>query len=488
MDTTPAPTVALYARISEDDHGTEAGVRRQLEDGRQLAATRGWTVVAEFSDNDTSAFDRERLDRRSGYHAMMAAAGRGEFGRIVCWHTSRLWRDRSERAQAIGVLAEQRVSIVAVRGPDLDLSSAYGRGMAGLLGEFDTLESEVKSERVARAALQRARDGRANGAVAYGWRRVHDLDSAGRSLGWRDVEDAEAAAVVREIVDRLLAGESIKAVRDELNRRGVPTPKGASTWGPSSVRKLAVRPANVAERVHQGEVIGAAAWPAIVDRDKHDAVVALLSNPNRTSAKATASDRRHLLTYGVGECGPCGSVLRHVVKRNRRHGRDQALYVCDRQGCVGRNAERVDELVTEVVVARLSKPDAADAFRPDVAQAAQAFERAEQLRARLDLAADQYAEGDIDGRQLARITEKLRPQVEEAQREASALAAAAGSGDVLAEVVGERAAEVWAQLDVGRRRRVLEVLGLRVRIMPTRRGPGFVPTDVEIVWSGDTAS
>ena len=479
MTATDATTVAIYARISEDDLGTEAGVRRQLEDGRQLAEARGWTIAGEYVDNDVSASNGAL---RSGYRQLMADASEHKFTKIVCWHTSRLWRYRPERAEAIGTLATARVSVVAIKGPDLDLSSAYGRGMAGLLGEFDTLESEVKGERVARAAEQRAREGRANGAPAYGWERIRDVDEHGRVTGWRDVIDQDAAEVVQEIVRRLLAGDTLKAIRDDLNERGVPTPMRRGPWLASSVRKLAIRPANTADRVYHGEVIGPASWPPIIDRDDHDAVVALLSNPDRTTAKTTASERRHLLTYGIGECGICGSVLRHVVRR--RSGRDYPLYVCDRSGCVGRSSERVDELVEAVVVARLSKPDASEAFRTDMADVTEAHEHAELLRARLDLAADQYADGTIDGRQLQRITERLRPQLEQAQLEYRQRLSVAGSEDVLDGIAGDRAAEAWASMDVTSRRRVLSVLGMVVRIMPTRQGPGFEPSDVPIVWKG----
>ena len=38
---------------------------------------------------------------------------------------------------------------------DLDLSTAYGRGMAGMLGEVDTMEVEIKGERT--EAAQRSR-------------------------------------------------------------------------------------------------------------------------------------------------------------------------------------------------------------------------------------------------------------------------------------------------------------------------------------------
>ncbi len=497
-----ASRCALYARISEDDLGTQAGVTRQLEDGRALAEARGWTVVGEYVDNDVSAFHGYNgngfLRERTGYEQLLTDADSGAFDRIVCWHTSRVVRDREDRGAIIRRLAAARVSLVAVKGPEFDLSSAYGRGMADLLGGFDSMESDVKGERVARAAEERAKQGKAASQVLYGWRRVRERNAAGDVIDWHDEIDPAAASVVREIVDRLLVGESLRAIRDDLNARKVPTPRhhlavqggkdapvgdredGHPRWLNSTVRKLALRPANVAERVHHRVVFGPAAWPAIIDRDKHDQVTALLHNPNRRTARDTASPRRHLLTYGVGECGVCGSQLRHVTKRAR--GREYPLYVCDREGCVGRSDERVDELVGAIVVARLSRPDAADAFAVELADAAEAHGRAEAIRGRLDQAADQYAEGAIDARQLARITDRLRPDLDAAESEYRSILASAQGAEVLDGMLGDQAAQAWASLDVGARRAILEVLGIRVRILPTRQGPGFVPEDVHIEW------
>ena len=468
----PMNLCVLYGRISDDDMGTEKGVGRQLEDGRALAEAKGWTVVAEYSDNDISA---SKGAFRSGYSEMMAAAGRGEFGRIVCYHTSRLWRSRTERAEAIGTLGKGHVSVNAVKGPELDLATAAGRGMAGLLGEFDTMESEVKGERVTRAALQRAQEGRASGRCAYGWRRVQERDQGGKVTDWRDVIDEPAAAVVREIVDRLLEGHPLRVIAADLEERGVPTPRAKGPWRNSTVRKLAVRSANVADRVHQGKVFGPAAWEPIVDRDRHDRVVAMLSDPKRSTSRDAS--RKHLLSYGIGECGPCGSVLRQQTVRRRRGDVGQVMYACEAKGCVGRNVAKVDEHVAAIIVDRLSRADLLDLFGPDEQAATVAAERAEGIRARLDGAADQYAEGIIDGTQLGRITGKLRPQLQAAEREAST--ARRGSGlDVLDGMVGEAALDAWLDADVHRRRAVLEVLGVRVRIMPTRRGPGFEPADV----------
>ena len=162
---------------------------------------------------------------------MLAAVERGEVTRVVAYGLSRLWRNRQERAAGIETLRRHRVSVGLVRGSDLDLTSAAGRGVAGLMGEFDTMESEVKGERVARAALQRAEQGRANGHVAYGWRRVRTRDANGDVVSWHDEILPEQADIVCEIVDRLLESESLKAITADLNKREVPAPRAALANG-----------------------------------------------------------------------------------------------------------------------------------------------------------------------------------------------------------------------------------------------------------------
>ena len=144
----------IYLRISKDKAGDEHGVINQRGDAERLSASRGYQVGTVYCDNDISAFSGAL---RPGYEAMMAAAARGEFDVIVVFQTSRLWRTRSERAAGIKILQTAGISVVATKGPSLEMSTAYGRAMAGLLGEFDTMESEVKSERQ-QLAYQAQRD------------------------------------------------------------------------------------------------------------------------------------------------------------------------------------------------------------------------------------------------------------------------------------------------------------------------------------------
>jgi site-specific DNA recombinase len=494
----------VYARISDDDLGTEKGVTRQLEDGRSLSAARGGHVVEEFFDNDISAL---HSGRRPGYDALMEAVGVGRIDRIIVFHTSRLWRNRRERAEGIERLRAAGVSVLAVKGPELDLTTASGRMMAGILGEFDTAESEIKGERVARAALQRAQEGRANGAPLYGWRRVYEQDEQGKVVGFRDEVSPEEVDVVRDIVRRLLAGETLRSVTEDLNERGVPAPgagqrrahraKGqderGARWNKTSVKKIAIRAANVGLRVHHrgrpDEMLVPAAWPAIIDQDDHDRVTALLTDPARGVRKlARPGARVHLLSWGIGECGVCGAHLRVSRRGNAKYGTKKLLYLCDDKECVGRDRDRVDDFVERVVIERMSRSDASDLLSQDDGATVAAFDRAEALRAKLANAADDYADDRITAEQLRRITARLKPQLAEAEAEARRRRVSPHL-KLVRELAGEKAGEIWQAFTLAQRRAALSTLLESVRILPAgRRGPGFDPRFVEVVWRGSVTT
>lgn len=471
--------VATYARISEDPSGEAAGVTRQQGECRRLAEQRGWEVIAELADNDISALDGKR---RPGYTEVLRLVEAGAIDYVVVWQSSRLIRSRRERAEAIELLGRKRVGIIAVKGQDLDLSNAYGRGMAGLLGEFDTMESEVKSERVAAAAAQRAKDGRPNGGLGYGWTKT----GTGSAASYAVCE--EEAAVVREITDRLLSGDSLLGITNDLNTRGIPAPGTASRWGKTSVSKLAQRASNAGLRVHHkgktDEAVSDGCWPALLPRDRWERVTSLLNQPTRRSnGHVRPGARRHLLTWGIGACGVCGGRLRVGVKGNSLHGTKKPLYLCDDRGCVGRDQARVDELVKAVTIARLSRPDALDWLAGDDEAAQVAAARVAELQGRLDALADRYADGKVGLDALERVEAQLRPQIQAAERERRAANASLDLSQ-LEELAGPSASARWEELSVPQRRAVLQALGMRVLVdRVARRGPGFDPESVRIEWN-----
>jgi hypothetical protein len=78
--------------------------------------------------------------------------------------------------------------------------------------------------------------------------------------------------VIREVADRLVRGDSLRAVARSLNERGEPT-SGGGRWQHQNVRAMITSDRLVGRRVHNGEVY-AGTWTPILTEDQHAAVLA----------------------------------------------------------------------------------------------------------------------------------------------------------------------------------------------------------------------
>lgn len=489
----------LYARISVDKTGAEVGVTNQMRAMRELADGRGYEVVDELTENDISA---SKGLHRPKYERVWQLVTSGQVDHVIVWQSSRLMRSRKDRAAVINTFGKHNVDVIAVKGPSFDLRSAYGRGMADMVTAFDSMEGEVKAERISAAIAGLARRGKAWGDVPYGW------DRPGRGTNSEQVVNEHEAAIVRELVDRLLGGESLNELYRDMNARDEPAPgyaqweklseelraqreaKGRKAptrqWGKATIRTLVVRDANIAVRRYRhrdnGGTESAGQWLPIVERAKHDRVVALLSSPDRRSHSGPRPGaRKHLLTNGIGKCGVCGGILR-VARRSGRT--DQTLiYMCNSsRGCTGRHQQHVDDLVTRVVIGRLAQSDALDWMLGDDEEARRLAKWCDELQARLDEAADSQADGKITTRALERITARITPQLETAQRERDSVARSLDI-ETLRPLAGPEAVARWEAMTVAQRRAVLETLGIEVVLMRRdKHGPGFEPETVKITW------
>lgn len=464
----------LYARISQDADGDQLGVKRQLADGRGLVKRRGGTVVVEEVDNDISAYTGKR---RPGYEALMAAVDRGDLTHIVVWQTSRLWRSRRERAEGIERLRKAGVSVIAVRGPDLDMSTAYGRGMAGLIGEFDTMESEVKSERAQRKASELAAEGRIGngGPRPFGYRRVYGGGEGKRRKILRDELDPHEAAIVRECAERFLSGESLRSIVGALNARGVTSSTGRP-WTGQAMRAM-LRSGRIAGlREHQAQVIGKAVWPPIVDQDTHELLRARLDANIRPPGHRF---RVHYLS-GFVYCSTC-AAKNLPMRAFPQHGK--LKYRCPPKqegGCNGRivGVADMEDFVAHYVVAKLSAPaflaDLATRERSaddDVSALRNAIESDER---RLELLQASLTDGDeSDLPEVLATVRVVRKRLAKARDEAGRRV---GVPQGARESVGVTVEE-WARYSLDRKRVVLSFLVERILILPARRGLGRFDPD-----------
>lgn len=454
-------TTAVYLRISEDRMGLELGVDRQRGDCWALAQRRGFDGVVEYFDNDISATTGKH---RPGYRDLMAAIERGEVDRVVVWHQSRLWRNRTERAKGIDLMKAHKVSLIACKGPELDLSTAYGRGMAGILGEFDTWESDVKSERAAAWARQRAESGRPLGSVRlYGY-----------SMDRTEIIAAEAEHVRRWFAD-IMAGRSLRALAIEA---GVT---------PTTLRQRLTNPAYAGVSLYKGQE-HPGRWQPIVPRATLDAAVAILSQPGRTAHGGNV--KRAYLGSGLYLCGRCGRSVYSGTHTRRGYKVPRApIYRCtpDMGGC-GRYWRRpiVDAYVEAAVVERLGRDDLSDLLPADRPDLDALTDEATALRARLAKLGTDYVLMGLPEAAVAEAAKTAKARLAEIERHVTAGMRSGALGSILGHPGGPVAA--WRAIPAGqvdRRQAVVRsLMTVRLGEVPRGRTPGDLTEEQVIVWYG----
>ncbi|AZS39970.1 hypothetical protein CVS54_01288 [Microbacterium oxydans] len=458
---------AIYARISHDKTGGGLGVDRQEADCRSLAERMGWDVVAVFVDNDISAYSGAP---RPQYRALLDAVRRGEVRGIIAWHTDRLHRRASELEEFVNLAEAHHLQIQTVTAGTVDLSTASGRMVARMLGAAAQHEVEHAKERMKRAKDQMAADGKYRGG-----QRPFGFEKDGMT-----VRESEAK-VIREATKAILAGRTLAGVAREINASGSRTAPGRE-WTYGRLKEMLVRPRNAgllahglpgrnANKERRGrsydlEIVGQAAWPAIVPEDEWRALMTMLTDPSRIRQHGNET---RWLGSGIYRCGLCGSSMRPAPYggTNSNKGRTRKfLYRCTGQAHLTISTDPTDAYVRGAVAEMIRDPRVMAAMRPgeDSVIAADREERAK-LSRRLDAFERDYAAGDITAKQLRAATERVSAEIEAVDaRMAKALRSSASSTILRADDPGQ--AFMDAPIDV--QRSVLATV-LGVTIVPAAK-------------------
>jgi hypothetical protein len=382
----------------------------------------------------------------------------------VTWEASRFQRDLDDYVR-LRELCRKSGVLWSYSGRTYDLARTDDRLTTGLDALLAERESDVTRERVLRAVRANASKGRPHGKVLYGYVREYDPTSG---VLVRQVVREDQADVIREAARRILSGETCNAIARDLNRRGIPPARGGE-WDLTRIRRLVTNPAFIAQRVHQGEVIGMADWPAILDESTFYQCVANLSDPKR---KTTNEHAIKYLLSGIARCGVCGGPLKVQPQRNF-----YKAYICKRF-CVARKVEWVNDLVEKLIVARLGKPDALALFGAEDEDTSDLLSRLAEKRARLESFYDAAADGDITAAALGRIESKLLAEIGSLESRVRRF-----DVPIVAYELVRDAEQVWPTLTLQQKREAIQCLvEIRVLRSATRGSKRFDPDLVQVDW------
>lgn len=438
------------------------GVDRQEEDCRRLAKREGLEVLSPaFVDNDISASTLSKKARPQ-FAALTDAARAGEVDVILAYSNSRLTRRPLELEDLIQLHDRHGTRIVTVVSGEDDLSTADGRMVARIKASVDAAEAERAGERIARAHLQKARQGSVN--------------HGSRPFGWADDKsqlDPVESDLIRKAAADVIAGVGLNQICRAWNASGVRTIRG-NEWDHRALRQLLKGPRLAGWRVHQGKIARDAsgrevrgAWEPILSQDDYDQLQAALSGrAGRSGARRGA--RRYLLS-GVVRCGHCG---RRMYGSATPTGH---VYTC--RGALGADPHTVsitgvptDETVSEVVTARLRRVGSIEAPKPSFPLG----DRLSEIPDKIIELMTAYNKGQLSGAIVFPQVEALEIEQAElsAQRQRFVTSARPTHVD----------ADAFDTPDLDRRRAVIEQLFEAIVIAPSSKGTPWTPDRIDYVW------
>ena len=186
--------VGIYARVSTQDQQT---LPLQIEALRKYARTRKWKVVLEIEEIGSGASQRKKREQ------LMRAARQRQIDSVLVWKLDRWGRSLHDLVSTLKELTDLEVGFVSLT-EAIDLNTALGRAMAGVLSVFAEFELEMLSERVKAGIVQARKKGGNHGrpkTITLHKSRIKRMFAQGNSKA----EIARKLGIGRTSVIRVLA-------------------------------------------------------------------------------------------------------------------------------------------------------------------------------------------------------------------------------------------------------------------------------------------
>jgi DNA invertase Pin-like site-specific DNA recombinase/predicted DNA-binding protein YlxM (UPF0122 family) len=314
-------TIACYARKSNNKKSES--VENQLAIIENYIASRkdfcGASIVR-FRDDGISGISIERDE----FGELLTKVRCREIDVIVVKDLSRLGRNYLDVVRLTeSVFPFMKVRVIAVSDDyDSDVSRAAPMSLMvslkAILNEFYAVEA---SDKIKKAVAHKVKKGEFHGSLPYGYELSDDVSGKRKP-----VIDPQKSAVVREIFEQYLCGNSTLDIARTLNLRGEKSHKG-TLWSVQVIRRIlanksytGVRTALKYERDYKAKklvptaetdrLIEADFFPPIIAAEDFERVQKLLPTLNKPN-----STPNHVMA-GKLFCGYCGKALakRKAVK------------------------------------------------------------------------------------------------------------------------------------------------------------------------------
>lgn len=283
----------IYARYSSDNQ-RDASIDQQVKACEKYALDQGFQVLRVYDDRALTG----KTDKRPSFLRMIRDSAKHEFKYVIVYSLDRFSRNKYDSVMHKHTLKENGVTVLSAMEHITD--DPTGALMESILEGFAEYYSKELAQKIHRGLKDNAEKGIVNGSIPLGYRRGAD--------GHAEIVPEEAE-VVREIFRRVLEGEPLIRIAEDLNRRGIKTKKGAQ-WNKSSFNRILSNERYVGVYLYK-EFRIEGGFPVIVDKDTFaQAQVYIKGKPKArgSTARRRCKGDTYLLT-GKLYCGECDSPM-----------------------------------------------------------------------------------------------------------------------------------------------------------------------------------
>ena len=301
----------IYARYSSHSQKEES-IEQQVEECTAFAAQTGLKVLRVYADKALSG----RTDKRPQFQKMMRDAEKKEFGIVIAYKSNRIARNMLQALQY-----EAKLDLFGIR--TLYAKEEFGNTAAGRFAlrtmmNVNQFYSENMAEDIRRGMRDNAEACKVNGAIPLGYVKGPD--------GRYAIEPKEAE-LVREIYDKVFAGETLISIANEFNTRGLTTKQG-HRWNKNSFHRILSNDNYIGVYRHSG-FVKEDGIPPILEKEVFYAMQQHLDNKPRPRG------RQHCYTEyllaGKLFCGYCKTQMVGISGKTRDSGPQYFYYQCNKR-------------------------------------------------------------------------------------------------------------------------------------------------------------
>jgi site-specific DNA recombinase len=247
---------------------------------------------------------------------------------LVFWRLDRLIRNAVDFWDLIKWAKEQGKGFVSAT-EEIDLDSDWGQIIAMIIAKVAEIEARNISVRVSGAHAALRLSGRwPGGRAPYGYMPIQ------AERGWTLVPDPQVMPILREIIDRVIAGESRYAILQDLNAREIPPPyvmeaqrvgksPEGKLWQANTIARMLRNQTMLGYAMHKGapvldETTGLPVkrYEPLIDLETWGRLQTALDEASTSPAAKSATTP----LLGVLKCPECGRNMVHRTVTGIRRG------------------------------------------------------------------------------------------------------------------------------------------------------------------------